>query len=174
MMAWIASVLAAAFLLHGAWWDLHARRIPNRSVLATALTAPLWHLAAGTPLPALAGTAACAIFALITGIVLWRRGLVGGGDVKFLAATMLLARPAVVPEVLLVTALVGGLLALLLLARRMFAAHPLVLLAASHPLVPVPLARALTGCSGKRASVPYGVAIAAGGLVALAGDPAAL
>lgn len=149
--------------------DLRSRRIPNHAVLALAALALPWHLATGTPPGTLGVTVLLAALAFALAVVLWRRGLVGGGDVKFLAATLLLARPGQVPEVLLVTALAGGLLAAVVLARRTLAAHPFVLLAASHPRLPAAVARALTGCSEKSASVPYGVAIAAGGFVALAG-----
>jgi prepilin peptidase CpaA len=60
----------------------------------------------------------------------------GGGDVKLLASTSVWAGPALVFPLLMVTALAGGLVAVGVLAARR-----------------------------RRSPLPYGVAIAAGGLV---------
>lgn len=169
MSAEVLAAAAGSTLSWAALSDVCARRIPNHTVVALAALALPWHLATGTPPGTLGLTALLAALAFAGAAVLWRRGLVGGGDVKFLAATLLVARPGQVPEVLLTVALAGGLLAAAVLARRTLAAHPFVLLAASHPRLPAAVARALTGCSENSASVPYGVAIAAGGFVALAG-----
>ena len=46
----------------------------------------------------------------------WRRGWIGGGDVKLLTACVLLVPPASVPELMLSTATAGGLLAVCYLA----------------------------------------------------------
>ena len=52
----------------------------------------------------------------------WRQGWIGGGDVKLLSACALLVPPASVPELVLTTAIAGGVLALFYLAPRATAA----------------------------------------------------
>ena len=77
-------------------------------------------------------------------------GMIGGGDVKFLAAVGLFAGPAHVLDFMLVTALVGGVLGLALLAGA--------------PIGPVSSRGDATLRNRLRSRVPYGPAIAAGGL----------
>jgi prepilin peptidase CpaA len=113
----------------------------------------LWPLQlAAAPVISLAGSAAAALCAAAVfgaGALLFSRGLMGGGDVKLLTAATLWAGPALTPELLIVTAVLGGLLALALFAppalRAVFA--------------PAPTAAAM------RMPVPYGVAIAGAALI---------
>ncbi|MCF8467487.1 MAG: prepilin peptidase [Sneathiella sp.] len=88
-------------------------------------------------------------------------GKVGGGDVKLATVTMLWAGPDMGLQFLLVMAVSGGVLALTLVlpAAQVIREWTLVQLA-RH--IPIP-----TGAA--RQSVPYGVAIAIGGTVALYG-----
>ncbi len=67
--------------------------------------------------PLFLGTSvACAAGLFGVGAVAFANGMIGGGDVKFLAAVGLFAGPAHVVDFMLVTALVGGVLGLALLA----------------------------------------------------------
>ena len=101
------------------------------------------------------------------GIVVWRLGWLGGGDVKLITALSLWAGPFHTPALLLATALSGGVLALLYGAMR----HPLaaMLRVQCHRLLPSSArsggSPGLPQADGAAAtnSIPYGVAVAAGG-----------
>jgi len=89
--------------------------------------------------------------------------LVGGGDLKLLAAATLWAGPGATPALLVLTGLLGGLLCLLLLTPMgvlIAAARPPLLDAAGAA---PPGADALPGATP--VLVPYGVAIAAAALI---------
>lgn len=60
---------------------------------------------------------AVALLVLAIGIVIHATGAVGGGDVKLLAAIAAALKPAIFADVLLCTALFGGFVALVVLAR---------------------------------------------------------
>ncbi|MFL1464048.1 prepilin peptidase [Roseococcus sp. DSY-14] len=159
-------VLAACVALALACWaDLAARLIPDR--------APATLAAAGAGLQALQGGAGAAALALLAALLLlalaagaWRRGLMGGGDVKLLAGAALLAGWQGVPALLLGTAVLGGLLALpYLLARRPGAALPPAGRAAGR------LRRVLRAEARRLrrgGPLPYGLAIAGGAALSLA------
>lgn len=78
------SILAASALL-GAWLDVASRRLPNWLCLFTAV-AGLAFTAVEGGTSALLSAAAHALIALVVGMVLFRFGLIGGGDAKFYAA----------------------------------------------------------------------------------------
>ena len=72
-----------------AWLDLDQRRIPNWIVAAIAL---LWLPYALHSFPApMPGSLATAAAVLALGMVVWRLGWLGGGDVKLIAALTLWA-----------------------------------------------------------------------------------
>ena len=141
--------------------DLATMRIPNRLVvtilLGYAVLAPL----SGFSLQqlVLGVVAACVVFLLAFGA--FACGWMGGGDVKLLAAAALwLGLPQVV-AFLLWTSIAGGLLTLALLFYRS-----------------LPLPEMTSGGTGwasrlhmDKTRVPYGVAIAAGSLIAFASTP---
>src|SRR5215468_1782179 len=133
--------------------DIRRLVIPNTVVAGLCVLWPL-HLAAA-PSFTIVGSlcaAACAAAVFLVGALLFSRGLMGGGDVKLLSAATLWAGPSLTPALLIATALLGGLLTLILLS-------PLALRAWFPPP-----AGAATGAA-KRASVPYGIAIAAAALI---------
>jgi prepilin peptidase CpaA len=155
----LGTALPAAVVIAGclaaSWTDATARRIPHAVPLAIAAAYPVFALAGGTGAPWWAGPAvAAAVFAL--GLGVFAAGWLGGGDVKLAAALALWAGPAGVAAFVLVTALAGAGLSLAVLALRRVSVPYL----SSSALVIGPQ----TG--GRRAAegVPYGVAIAAGGL----------
>ncbi len=88
--------------------------------------------------------------------MLFSRGLIGGGDVKLLAAAALWAGADALPPLLLLTALIGGLLALLFLTP----------LGRADRGARMPKRRRAEAKSHGRTGppVPYGVAIAAAAL----------
>jgi prepilin peptidase CpaA len=99
---------AAMALLFAAAHDIAVRTVPNLVSLIVALS--------GLGLNALDGQLLPALFrgALVFAVAwyCWRRGWIGGGDVKLLSACVLLVPPGLVPELILATAIAGGLLAL--------------------------------------------------------------
>ena len=160
-----ALLLACAFptlVIAAALRDATTMTIPNRLTLFTAAAfAPAALLVGLSPLAwglALAGGAA----ALVAGMVMFALGWVGGGDAKLFAACGLwLGASAAVPF-LMWTALAGGALAAAILAGRRAAEM-------APGWGPLWLQRLMQKGEG----LPYGVAIAAGALVAFPQSPVA-
>lgn len=102
-------VLLAAMLIAAAVTDVRARIISNRLNLAIALMAPLYWLACGIPawpdmaLQIALGLGMFALFALLFAI-----GMMGGGDVKLLAAVALWFPWQSLPVLLMIMAIIGG------------------------------------------------------------------
>ncbi|MBU6499442.1 MAG: prepilin peptidase, partial [Rhodospirillales bacterium] len=103
-----AFVVAAPLLLGAAVRDLAVRIIPNEIALGVALVGGLARVADGRLASAVIASAGVFVVTLL----LWCRGWLGGGDVKLLAASVLLVSPAHVPGMLLTTAMAGSVLAL--------------------------------------------------------------
>lgn len=145
------AVLAALLIGAGAQ-DLRTMQIANGFSLAIAGLFILWagaDLAAGRVSPStLAMTIGCALVVFVVGAIAFAVGALGGGDVKLLAAVSLFAGPAGMVDFLSITAIVGGLMGLAILAGA-----PL-----GQPAVAGPLRARL------RRGLPYGPAIAVGGL----------
>jgi len=157
--------LAALLLGTAGICDLATRTIPDRIPLALILLGVAAQLDAGRLGVAL--LVAFAVFGLAA--LAWRRGWMGGGDVKLLAACALFLPPARVPGMLLATALAGGVLAgIYLFLRRVVTSPPGA--RASRPPARRFLARALRAERwriARRGSLPYANAIAAGALFVL-------
>jgi prepilin peptidase CpaA len=135
----------AILLVVAAVIDVRTFTISNRLNIAVALLAPLYWLAVGLPLwpdAAIQAGVSVGVFLLLAGA--FYIGMMGGGDVKLAAALALWFSPLSTLHFLVVMSLAGGVLTLgLMAAHRM---------------------RSKAG----RAEIPYGVAIAFGGLVILA------
>lgn len=147
-----AGLIFVIGLIDAAITDLRAFRIANRS--------PLILLAAFVPAAVAAGLdwqdwlrhLGAGMALLVVGVLLFARGVWGGGDAKLLPAAAVWTGFAGMPRFLMVMALVGGVLAVLaLLARRV-------------PLGPAGPVRAWGERLAEAGHVPYGVAIAAGGI----------
>lgn len=149
--AHVIVLLFGALLLWAAASDILSYLIPNRISAGIALLFPAFLLAGGAaePLPALLGALGVAAVVFLLGAAGFAAGVVGGGDAKLLAAVALWAGPALIVPFVIVTAVVGGVFAL-------------VMLTPARTLLPAPPAPA--DAAPVRASLPYGVAIAAGGL----------
>jgi len=145
----LASAVCAA-LVAGAWCDLRTRRIPNQIPALLALLYPLVFFYQAAPETWWTGLAAGAAV-LAVGAALFALRALGGGDVKLLAAAALWAGPAHLLELVLITALAGGVLTVPALLRN---------------LSPARLPEARTA-AGQADTIPYGVAIAVGGLWAV-------
>ncbi len=151
-------LLPAAGLVRGACLDAAYREVPNRIPLGMA-AAWLAALALWPPGWSVAGaSAAAAAVVLGAGFVFFAAGLMGGGDAKLMAATALWLTPAEAAAFVMATFLAGGVLALAALAAGRLP------LPARGPLARL---RALDAGAGR--GLPYGVAVAAGGLFVLGG-----
>jgi prepilin peptidase CpaA len=137
-------VALAAILVFAAVVDVRTFTISNRLNLTVALLAPVyWASVALSPWPGIAVqvAAAATVFILLAGA--FYAGMMGGGDVKLAAALALWFSPFTTIHFLVLTSLAGGVLTLVVLA--------------------VHRARKREG----RPEIPYGVAIAFGGLAIL-------
>lgn len=142
------AIPAIFLLLAAAVTDVLTRKIPN--VIPAGMV--ILFFAAAIALPDLnwLGATAIAAAVFLFGAILFATGTIGGGDVKLLAAAALWAGVSGIVPLIVVTALAGGVLAFIQLAPSLF----------DH-------ARALVFSGVRTAtkprSLPYGVAIAAGG-----------
>lgn len=137
--------------------DLRCRRVPNIVPVALVLLFVGRTVATGDHarwLPAVA--AAVVLFAPL--FLAWTRGWIGAGDVKLAAALGLWVGLVGLPVFVLTTALLGGLLALIVLAWHRWL-----------PLVPLASPGVATA-SPAHPTIPYAIAIGIAGLVALLPD----
>ena len=137
-------VTLATILIVAAVIDVRTFTISNRLNLTVALLAPVyWASVALSPWPGIAVqlAAGATVFALLAGA--FYAGMMGGGDVKLAAALALWFPPLGTIKFLVLMSLAGGVLTLLVLAWHR--------------------ARKRDG----RPEIPYGVAIAFGGLAIL-------
>jgi prepilin peptidase CpaA len=156
----LGAALFAAAMARAACTDLRTRRIENGLVAALALgylaLAPLAGHGAGE----VALNAAVAAAVLAGGVAAFALGWLGGGDGKLAAATALWLGPVGTFDYIATTALIGGALALGVLAFR---AAPLGRAAAST--------RWIRRLHAPGTGIPYGVALAAAGLLTLQRGP---
>jgi len=160
-MSWIvalASILEILLLLYVATMDVATRLISNEVCLALALLGIAGQLA--SPMQVAQSLIAATILLLLL-LMIHQRGWIGGGDVKLLVA-LAIGLPVIgVIELLTVTALAGGVLALVHLMMRLLP-YPKLAPAGSS------LARRVYAIERwrhlRRAPLPYGVAIACGGI----------
>lgn len=146
----IAKAMALGGLAVAAVVDVRRRIIPNGAVLAVAsagFVLQLWNFDG----EAFALSVALA-FLLLAGLgQLARRGIVGGGDAKLIAAASLLQPAAAVPTVLIFIALAGGVLAVVYLVRQwLYALRPAI----SSP--------GESQAAAEQQTLPYAVAVGAG------------
>ena len=137
---------ALAFAALGAWLDFTSRRLPNWLCAGFAIAAILG-LVATQGAQLLPWALLHAVVALVMGMLLFRFGVIGGGDAKFYAAAAFAVPivPAAGPLALLGWTSVSGLVLLL----AMMVGRRLAKVSAKGSLL-------------KGWEVPYGVAIAAG------------
>ena len=134
----------AAMLVFAAIVDVRTFTISNRLNLAVALLAPIyWLSAALSPWPGFAIQLAAggAVFVVMAGA--FYAGMMGGGDVKLAAAVSLWLSPSSIVKFLVLTSLAGGVLTLAILVWHRVKRRE------------------------GRPEIPYGVAIAFGGLAIL-------
>jgi prepilin peptidase CpaA len=164
-------VLAIAILAVIAYGDMHTRRIPNALSAAIAMLG-LTRMALVYD-PAAAGhtlMASAAVFA--AGFLFFWRGMFGGGDAKLVTAVTLLIGYHDLFGFLFLMSLCGGVLALAIVAREKVHRQRSI---ASRAVITYSATQA-RGCAAEttRTTVPYGVAIAAAGVVTLVFETAFL
>jgi prepilin peptidase CpaA len=115
-----ALIAASALLLVAALHDLAVRTVPNWLCAALLPAGFLLRLLDGTLLRGLLA----AFLVLLGCYVCWRRGWMGGGDVKLLAAAALAVPPGSALGFLAAVALAGSGLALIYLIARRLVAMP--------------------------------------------------
>ena len=144
--AYTLLALLAALLIAAMATDLRSRIIPNQLNAAIAVMALGWWLAAGLSGHQILFQLAMAAVVLVMFALAYALGMMGGGDVKLLAALALWLSIAQFLTLLVWMAIGGGVLTLVMVAQ--------------HSL------RRLPG----RPEIPYGVAIAGAALIILSND----
>jgi len=156
-LAWFAPQWLALFfailLVAAAVEDAVRLRISNITVGLVLLGAIVTAFVLGIE-PRMWQNLALLVAALLVGTPLFGRGILGGGDVKLLAATFAWFNLSAAPTVLMAVALSGGVLALLVIALRSFNWSDKT--------------RQRAVVLQRRGGIPYGVAIAAGALITMA------
>jgi prepilin peptidase CpaA len=142
----------AALMIAAAFEDLRRLMIPNALTASLCLLWPAY-LASEPSLYGALGALGCALAVFLAGALCFSRGYLGGGDVKLLAVATLWAGPAGTPALLLLTGILGGMLALFLMMPpgAYLATLARVKLGPSEP----PAA-----AHGLTTPIPYGIAIA--------------
>ena len=158
-------IIAIGVLAIIAYGDVCWRRIPNELSLAIAilgLTRIIFEHDAVAAGPTLAASAAV----LVAAILLFWRGILGGGDAKLVAATAILIGYQDLFGFLFLMSLCGAVLALAILARDKLGARLWHL--SRRPVGTPALTQAKRRLSlPVQSTVPYGAAIAAAGVTVL-------
>jgi prepilin peptidase CpaA len=160
-MNWIAPAagfLEILLLLYVAVIDIATRLIRNEVCLALALLGIASQFA--NPMHLIESLIAATILFLLL-IVIYQRGWIGGGDVKLLVALAIGLSLMGVIQLLTVTALAGGVLALVHLMMRLLP-YPKLAPAGSSLVRRVYAVERWRNL--RHAPLPYGVAIACGGI----------
>lgn len=143
VVPWLALALLLLLLLAGIE-DARTREIANGKNAAIALLALPWWWANGLGGIDIAWQVGVALIVFALFFAAFQLGQMGGGDVKMIAALALWLPPGAVLSMLMVMSLLGGVLTLLFLADRWWRRAAQV------------------------AEIPYGIAIAIAGMLAIA------
>lgn len=153
----ILMTVFTVLMVAAAFEDFRRLTIPNLIPAALCLLWPLHFVSSGPSLFGAVGAIGCALAVFLVGAVFFARGWLGGGDVKLLVAAVLWAGAGATPTLLLMTGVLGGVMALFLLMPfgGQFVASARLML--GHAL--------LEHESGAAAPIPYGVAIAGAAVI---------
>jgi prepilin peptidase CpaA len=152
----VVTITAISILAVIAYSDVQTRRIPNALTAVIAIAGLVRMISARDPLAA-AHTFEATAVVFITAFLLFWRGFLGGGDAKLVAAMALLIGYNDLIGFLFLMSLCGGALALAILVQDKFR------LQRWRP----PRLAVGPGESPAQSTVPYGVAIAAAGVITL-------
>lgn len=152
-------VVFLGLVLFAAASDIRSMTIPNWVSIALAIVFPIAAFTAHLSWAEIGLHTATGVVVFLAGFALFAMGVLGGGDVKVIAAASLWTGTAALAPFAFWTTAAGGVLALvMLLARR--AAKP----DDAHPAF---LNRLLDPAKG----IPYAVAIAVGAIASLPAQP---
>ena len=140
---WALLLIYPAILIAAAAGDIARYEIPNSLSIVLLAAFPVAALVTGWPAATLAWHGLGGLLMLAIGFVLFVRNLLGGGDVKLMAAAAVWTGFGQLPAFIVASALAGGLVAIIFVVARL-----------------VRHRRIDTG-----AGIPYGTAIALGGLM---------
>ncbi|MFT8246977.1 prepilin peptidase [Roseomonas sp. BN140053] len=157
-------LLMLGLLMLAAWHDIATRLIPDGLCLAVLLVSLALRVPVGWPALLASLGVGCMLFCALLALAM--RGFLGGGDVKLAGALVVAMPPAAAWDFLVATVLAGGVLAAGYLAAARFAPRS----PGGHGLLGRVLAVEAWRIR-RRGPLPYAVAIAAGGAVALLGSP---
>ncbi|PKP79125.1 MAG: peptidase [Alphaproteobacteria bacterium HGW-Alphaproteobacteria-3] len=153
----MSMLLLAVFplaMIFGALWDLTTMTIPNVLTIALAAMFAVLVPFVGMSLQEIGLHVAAGALMLIAGMVFFAFGWIGGGDAKFVAAAALWIGMSDLLVYLVWASIFGGALTLLILFFR---------------TVPLPLFMQrrewIARLHDRKAGIPYGVALALGGLM---------
>lgn len=160
-MALAAGIVFSAILIAAAVGDLRTRRIPNKLVAVLAVLGIAYSVARAPVMPGLFQAGGGLLAGLACWILFYALGWLGAGDVKLYAAAGAWLGPGRAAEGALIGALFGAVLSLIWMAKSqgMKGAAETLGMAAATPEMLTPDSH-----SGKRSTLPYGVAIAFGAL----------
>lgn len=157
----LLALATVTLLVVTCWHDLATRLLPNGIAIALAALGIAWQVAAGDLMWSL--IAATLVFLGATFV--WYLRALGGGDVKLLTACALLPDASDVPQLLVMMALTGGVLALIYIAaRRVAPAIP-----ARPRFLPARVWRAEVWRMRRGGPLPYALPISFGTLFAMMG-----
>ena len=177
MIASLCIACLAGLLVTGALNDIDCRRLPNWLTSAVAVLYALFVAVSPTPIDWMSAfLVAGLVFAI--GFACFAFRLMGGGDVKLMTGLALWAGIEHIALFLTVTSLAGGLLSLVILMLRRWSRSPAFVMLASvsgqftrRLHLPAALAGNPTPADVAdeeiTESLPYGVAIAAGGFAVI-------
>ncbi len=143
-----------AFMAFAAASDLVSMRISNRISLGLAAAFGVFALVCNLPLTLVSLHLGTGAVMLAVGIALFAAGWIGGGDAKLAAATALWIGPELLPLYVMIASALGGALTLSIINMR---THPLPRFAGDWEW--------LQRLHAPRNGVPYGIALAASGLI---------
>jgi prepilin peptidase CpaA len=147
-----------------AYGDVRTRRIPNVLSIAIAILGLLRIIFVHDPIAA-GHTLAAGTAIFVAAFLLFWYGAIGGGDAKLVTATALLVGYHDLFSFLFLMSACGGALALAMLARDRLRLR--LWLPARRARTPLATEAAKCVAVPTRSTVPYGVAIAAAGVVTL-------
>jgi prepilin peptidase CpaA len=156
-MLFVTTVILAI----AAWNDLATRTIPDWCSLAILLVGIAFRLPEG--LVAVLCSVALALIVFLGFAMLHARGLIGGGDVKLIAALAAGTAPASLPGLLFAIGIAGGVLGVVYLVMSRIVPRPAL---QPHAALPLRVAVVEANRIARRGPLPYALAIAVGTVAA--------
>lgn len=157
IIATFAVLFYVGFLIAAMVGDVRKFRITNRLNISFAACFFVFAILLGMEWKLILGHAAIGAIAFAVCFAIFFAGLIGGGDVKLVAATALWLGGAPMYNYVMLSAVLGGLVGIVLIAARFIARR------IGLPKKP----RWLRGILRRKSHMPYGVALGLGGILAM-------